>query len=54
MLAKEGMTVKDVEIVEMAPPDMPAALYARAVDAYATASRSARSRRKRAMRGPSA
>ena len=36
MLAKEGMTVKDVEVVEMAPPDMPAALYARAVEAYAT------------------
>ena len=36
MLAKEGMTVKDVEVVEMAPPDMPAALYAKAVDGYAT------------------
>jgi NitT/TauT family transport system substrate-binding protein len=36
MLAKEGMTLKDVEVVEMAPPDMPAALYAKAVDAYAT------------------
>ena len=36
MLAKEGMTVKDVDVVEMAPPDMPAALYAKAVDAYAT------------------
>jgi NitT/TauT family transport system substrate-binding protein len=36
MLTKEGMTLKDVEIVEMAPPDMPAALYARAVDAYGT------------------
>ena len=36
MLAKEGMTLKDVDIVEMAPPDMPAALYAKAVDAYAT------------------
>jgi NitT/TauT family transport system substrate-binding protein len=36
MLAKEAMTVKDVEVVEMAPPDMPAALYAKAVDAYAT------------------
>ena len=36
MLAKEGMSVKDVEVVEMAPPDMPAALYAKAVDAYAT------------------
>jgi NitT/TauT family transport system substrate-binding protein len=36
MLAKEGMTVKDLEIVEMAPPDMPAALYAKSVDGYAT------------------
>jgi len=34
MLAQEGMTPKDIEIVEMAPPDMPAALYAKAVDAY--------------------
>ena len=36
MLAKEGMSAKDVKIVEMAPPDMPAALYAKAVDAYCT------------------
>ena len=36
MLALEGMTPKDIEIVEMAPPDMPAALYAKAVDAYCT------------------
>src|SRR4029434_6530287 len=36
MLAKEGMTVKDVEVVEMAPPDMPAALYAKSIAAYAT------------------
>jgi NitT/TauT family transport system substrate-binding protein len=36
MLALEDMTPKDVQIVEMAPPDMPAALYARAVDAYCT------------------
>ena len=37
MLAREGMTAaKDVQIVEMAPPDMPAALYANAVDAYCT------------------
>ncbi|HEX9473258.1 MAG TPA: ABC transporter substrate-binding protein [Steroidobacteraceae bacterium] len=36
MLAKEGMTPKDVQVVEMAPPDMPAALYAKAVDAYCT------------------
>ena len=34
MLAKEGMSPKDIHIVEMAPPDMPAALYAKAVDAY--------------------
>ena len=36
MLAREGMTPKDIEIVEMPPPDMPAALYAKAVDAYCT------------------
>ena len=36
MLAKEGMTPADVQIIEMAPPDMPAALYANAVDAYCT------------------
>ena len=36
MLAKEGMSEKDMQVVEMAPPDMPAALYARAVDAYCT------------------
>jgi len=36
MLQREGMAEKEVEVVEMAPPDMPAALYAKAVDAYAT------------------
>ena len=36
MLAQESMKIEDVEIVEMAPPDMPAALYANAVDAYCT------------------
>jgi NitT/TauT family transport system substrate-binding protein len=36
MLALENMSPKDIEIVEMAPPDMPAALYAKAVDAYCT------------------
>lgn len=36
MLSREGMTPKDVQIVEMPPPDMPAALYAKAVDAYCT------------------
>ncbi len=36
MLAREGMTPADVEIVEMPPPDMPAALYANAIDAYCT------------------
>ena len=36
MLAKEGMTPRDVELIEMPPPDMPAALYAKAVDAYCT------------------
>jgi NitT/TauT family transport system substrate-binding protein len=36
MLSRENMTPKDIEIVEMPPPDMPAALYANAVDAYCT------------------
>ena len=36
MLAQENMTPADIEIIEMAPPDMPAALYANAVDAYCT------------------
>jgi len=36
MLAREGMTPKDIQVVEMPPPDMPAALYAKAVDAYCT------------------
>ena len=36
MLVQEDMTPADVEIMEMAPPDMPAALYANAVDAYCT------------------
>nr|WP_298721814.1 ABC transporter substrate-binding protein [uncultured Steroidobacter sp.] len=36
MLAQENMTPADIEIIEMPPPDMPAALYAKAVDAYCT------------------
>jgi NitT/TauT family transport system substrate-binding protein len=36
MLAQEGMAPKDLQIIEMAPPDMPAALYAKAVDGYCT------------------
>ena len=36
MLAQEDMTVEQIQIVEMPPPDMPAALYANAVDAYCT------------------
>lgn len=36
MLSAEGMSPKDIQIVEMPPPDMPAALYAKAVDAYCT------------------
>ncbi|HKV12956.1 MAG TPA: ABC transporter substrate-binding protein [Thermoanaerobaculia bacterium] len=31
-LADQGMTVEDIELVEMPPPDMPAALYSKAVD----------------------
>jgi NitT/TauT family transport system substrate-binding protein len=36
MLKLENMTPDDIQVVEMAPPDMPAALYAKAVDAYCT------------------
>jgi NitT/TauT family transport system substrate-binding protein len=36
MLAQESLIPKDVKIIEMAPADMPAALYANAVDAYCT------------------
>lgn len=36
MLAQEKMTPRDIQLVEMPPPDMPAALYAKAVDAYCT------------------
>jgi NitT/TauT family transport system substrate-binding protein len=36
LMKKYGMTDADVTLVEMAPADMPAALYAGAVDAYAT------------------
>ena len=36
MLKAHGMSARDVELVEMAPPEMPAALYANQVDAYAT------------------
>jgi NitT/TauT family transport system substrate-binding protein len=36
LLARENMRVEEFEIVEMPPPDMPAALYANAVDAYCT------------------
>ncbi|HWS55885.1 MAG TPA: ABC transporter substrate-binding protein [Pyrinomonadaceae bacterium] len=32
-LADNGMTLRDVKILEMAPPDMPAALYSKSVDA---------------------
>jgi len=32
-LKERGMNIRDVKLVEMPPPDMPAALYARSVDA---------------------
>jgi NitT/TauT family transport system substrate-binding protein len=35
-LKQAGMTVNDIELVEMPPPDMPAALYAKAVDAISS------------------
>jgi len=36
MLELEEMSASDIQLVEMPPPDMPAALYAKAVDAYCT------------------
>src|SRR4051794_40319805 len=36
MLAREKMEPRDIQLVEMPPPDMPAALYANAGDAYCT------------------
>src|SRR5919106_49426 len=36
LMAAHGLTEGDLELVELAPPDMPAALVADAVDAYAT------------------
>jgi len=36
MLKREGMTINDIQVIEMPPPDMPAALLAGAVEAYAT------------------
>jgi NitT/TauT family transport system substrate-binding protein len=36
VLKERGMSFKDIELLEMPPPDMPAALYANAVDAYCT------------------
>lgn len=35
-LRDAGMTIKDIELIEMPPPDMPAALYAKAVDAISS------------------
>jgi NitT/TauT family transport system substrate-binding protein len=35
-LKEAGMTLRDVELVEMPPPDMPAALYSHAVDAISS------------------
>lgn len=36
LLKKHRMAANDVELVEMPPPDMPAALYVKSVDAYGT------------------
>jgi NitT/TauT family transport system substrate-binding protein len=36
MLAEANLKTEQVELIEMPPPDMPAALYAKAVDAYCT------------------
>jgi NitT/TauT family transport system substrate-binding protein len=35
-LRDRGMSFKDIELLEMPPPDMPAALYAKAVDAISS------------------
>jgi NitT/TauT family transport system substrate-binding protein len=35
-LAARGMSIKDIELLEMPPPDMPAALYSKAVDAISS------------------
>jgi NitT/TauT family transport system substrate-binding protein len=35
-LRDAGMTINDIQLVEMPPPDMPAALYAKAVDAISS------------------
>lgn len=35
-LKQAGMTIADIELVEMPPPDMPAALYSKAVDAISS------------------
>ncbi|WP_395407594.1 ABC transporter substrate-binding protein [Pseudoduganella sp. UC29_106] len=52
MLARENMSAKDVQIVEMAPPDMPAALYAKAVDGYCTGGAFRRCRAEGRLRPP--
>jgi NitT/TauT family transport system substrate-binding protein len=36
IMKQYGMATRDLDMIEMPPPDMPAALYAGAVDAYAT------------------
>src|SRR5215470_11528630 len=36
LMKRYGVKDKEIELVEMNPPDMPAALYAKSVDAYAT------------------
>jgi NitT/TauT family transport system substrate-binding protein len=35
-LKQQGMSISDVELLEMPPPDMPAALYSKAVDAISS------------------
>ena len=35
-LRERGMSLNDIELLEMPPPDMPAALYAKAVDAISS------------------
>jgi NitT/TauT family transport system substrate-binding protein len=53
MLKESGMSVRDVELVEMAPPEMPAALTRTGSTPARPGSRSGRWRRWRYTRGPS-
>ena len=53
LMKEQGLQTSDVTLVEIAPPDMPAALLANAVDAYATGSHSEPSQKWTATRASS-